>query len=330
MAITTAADWKVYDDEIQAAYAERVAQNLDVLVGRSNGAIIVDDAAAPGRYNKASFFKLPSGAVTRRIATGTGSTSAVTPTTVSQGENVRVRLSRKFLFDITWDSLRVTGITPDTFSLFLGQQIADLVLQKQLNDALLACVASVNKTATTNDITGATVKTLSRAALYGAMSKFGDRQNDIVAWVGHSKPYGDLFAEANAPAAGASDILTQVAIFGAQAPTFNRPFLMTDSASLIQDVTVDKYYTLGLTAGAIQISLDQMLAAPVVETVTGLENLVLRVQGERDWFLGIKGYAYDATNGGPNPLDAALGTVTNWDLAASSIKDTAGVVVKTT
>lgn len=329
MAITTATDWKVYDTEFQAAYAERVAQNLDVLISRSNGAIVVDDAAAPGRYIKSSFFKLPA-AVTRRIVTGTGSTSAVTPVTVSMGENARVRLSRKLgPIDVTWDSLRVTGITPDSFSMFLGQQLADLVLQSQLNDGLRALRAAINKTATTNDVSAATANKLTRAALYGAMKKFGDRQNDIVAFIGHSKPYGDLFDEANAPTAGASDILTQVAIFGASAPTYNRPFLMTDSAALLDDVTVDKYYTLGLVRGALQISLDAALSAPVVETVTGSENLMLRIQGERDWFVGVKGYTYDMTNGGANPTDAALATVTNWDLSATSVKDTAGVVVKT-
>jgi len=95
-------------------------------------------------------------------------------------------------------------------------------------------------------------------------------------------------------------------------------------------VTVDKYYTLGLTQGAIRIRVDGQLTAPVVETVTGIENLCLRIQAEADWFLGVKGYAWDVANGGANPLDAALGTVTNWDLAATSVKHTAGVVIKST
>jgi hypothetical protein len=109
-----------------------------------------------------------------------------------------------------------------------------------------------------------------------------------------------------------------------------RPVFVTDSSALVDDVTVDKYYTLGLTAGAIQMTVDGQLAAPVIQEVTGIENLCLRVQAEADWFVGIKGYAYDYGNGGANPDDTALGTSTNWDLAASSIKHSAGVVIKST
>lgn len=330
MATTLNSDWKVYNDQVQAAYAERVAQNLTALISKSNGAIIVEDVAAPGDYIKSAHFKMPSGLVSRRATTGTGATATATDITVSQGENVEVRLSRKIgPVALTRDTLRRTGVTAEGFSMYLGEMIADAVLQQELNDALLACRGAVNKTATTNDISGATtLNTLSRLALAGAMAKLGDAQNDICAWIGHSKAYGNLMTEAITPAAGASDILTQVAIFGAAPPTLNRPFLMTDSSSLILDETIDKYFTLGLTPGAIRIRLDTQLSDIVVADITGQENLLIRVQAERDWFVGIKGYTWDAGNGGANPLDAALLTSTNWDLDASSIKHSAGVCVK--
>ncbi len=42
--------------------------------------------------------------------------------------------------------------------------------------------------------------------------------------------------------------------------------------------------------------------------------------------LAIKGYTWDETNGGKSPSDAEIGTGSNWDKTATSIKHTAGVV----
>ncbi len=331
MGTTLSSDFKIYDDFVRSAYAETVAQNLAVLTEKANGAIVIEDAAAPGDYLKQSFFKIPSGLVSRRVTTGTGATAAATDVAVTQGENIDVRLSRKIgPMSFTLDSLRKIATTPEGISVALGKMIADAVLQQELNDALLAARGAINKTATTNDIsasTGAAGK-LSRVALSTAQQKLGDAASEVVCWVTHSKSYGDLITEAITPAAGASDILTQVAIFGASAPTMGKPTLVTDSASLILDVTVDKYFTLGLTRGAIRLRLDTQLNDFFLLPITGLANLLYRLQAERDWFLGIKGYTWDSGNGGANPDDTALLLSTNWDLAASSIKTSAGVCVK--
>ncbi|RKL58094.1 major capsid protein, partial [Acinetobacter baumannii] len=61
---------------------------------------------------------------------------------------------------------------------------------------------------------------------------------------------------------------------------------------------------------------------------TGGENLKYTYQAEWTYGVGVKGYAWDMANGGKSPNDASIGTPTNWDLIASSIKDTAGVLVK--
>jgi hypothetical protein len=331
MGITLSSDWKVYNDQVQAAYAETVAQNLAILIEKGNGAIIVEDAAAPGDYLKKANFKMPASLVSRRVVSGTGATAAATAITVSQGENVEVRLSRKIgPVDITRDTLRRTGVTQETFSMYLGEMIANAVLQAELNDALLAARGAIAKTATLNDISAATASTLTRQALATGMQKLGDAQQQIVAFVGHSKVYGDLMSEALTATAGANDVLTQVAIYGAQPPTLNKPFFVTDSSSLILDETADKYFTLGLTPGAIRLRLDTQLSDLVVQDITGLENLTLRIQGERDWFLGIKGYTWNTSAGGANPDDTALLLSTNWTLDATSIKHTAGIAIKST
>jgi hypothetical protein len=330
MAVTKATDWKIYNEEVQTGFAETVTQRIKGIAEGSRGAIVIKDAMFRGDYIKNAFFKLPASLVTRRITTATGYNSAVTPVTVAQGEEAQVRLSRKLgPVDITLDSLRRAGITPDGASVAIGSMLADAVLQKQLNDALGSCAAALLKTASTEDRTGLTVKTMNRDCLVDGMAKMGDMQQEIVCWIMHSKPYGNLVAEA-ATTASFDSISASVAIYGAQAPALGRPVVVTDSSNLVLDETADKYYTLGLTAGAIQIIADTVLAEVYSEIVTGLENLCLRIQGERDYAVGIKGYTWDTGNGGANPLDAALITGTNWDLVASSFKLGAGIVIKTT
>jgi hypothetical protein len=67
----------------------------------------------------------------------------------------------------------------------------------------------------------------------------------------------------------------------------------------------------------------------VAQTVTGLENLVIRLQGEYAINVGLRGFTWDTTNGGINPTAAALATAGNWDQTAASIKDLAGVCAYT-
>ena len=46
------------------------------------------------------------------------------------------------------------------------------------------------------------------------------------------------------------------------------------------------------------------------QMVTGLEQLIMRIQGEYTFNVGRKGFKRDITNGGANPTDTALGTTT--------------------
>ncbi len=113
--------------------------------------------------------------------------------------------------------------------------------------------------------------------------------------------------------------------------TLNRPVIVTDSASLIGNLNspdVNNYFTLGLVDGAIEVenSEEQYIA---FQEVTGLENLVIRMQGEYAYTLGLKGFKWDVASGHANPDSTALVLGTNWDTHFSSVKDRAGVALMT-
>jgi hypothetical protein len=83
--------------------------------------------------------------------------------------------------------------------------------------------------------------------------------------------------------------------------TLNRPVVIVDSASLktqLNSPDVDDYFTLGLTAGAVEVESTEEQEI-VVQDVTGLENLVVRFQGEYAYNLGVKGFKWDVATAAP-------------------------------
>jgi hypothetical protein len=64
------------------------------------------------------------------------------------------------------------------------------------------------------------------------------------------------------------------------------------------------------------------------QEILGNEQIQTRLQGEYAYNLGLKGFKWDVSNGAANPDSSTIGTGSNWDMAVSSYKDLAGVVLK--
>lgn len=321
MAAGTLANFQIYEEQFYGGYIEALEQNTDAFNGASSGAISLTTDRKKGQYEQESFFKEISGLVSRRDVS---SVAGATDNPLEQGEFVRVKLNRKIgPIANTMDSFRKISEDPEELSFILGQQIGAAVAVDYLNTAIAAAVAGIgNQAALVHDGTAATI---THTALVDGMSKFGDASNRIVAYVMHSKQYFDLVKQAIA------DKIVEVAgvtIYTGNVATFNRPVIVTDSPALITTGLPDTYHCLGLQAGGITVQESEgreILAEPV----TGLENLMIRVQGEHAYNLGLRGYAWDIANGGANPLDAAVATGTNWDKVSTDDKNTAGIMVNT-
>lgn len=328
MALTTAASFKLQDEQFQAGYSEVIRQNTEDFFKRSNGAVIMDYAALKGDYKKEAFFAQMTDVVSRRITTGSGSDGTATPITLSQAEHVRPRLSRKLgPIEVTLDAMRKIGASEGEISLAIGQQLAKAESVAMLNDLVRAAVAALDMTGSVADRTSSTPTTLNRAALVAALLLMGDASTDIVCWVMHSKSYFDLVSE-TIDASKTPDAVASAACYGATPASLGKPVIVTDSSALVLDATTDTYYALGLTRGALAATIETQFPDLVQELVGGKENLTMRWQGERDWQIGVKGHAWDTSTGGANPTDAALATADNWDMVASSVKGGAGVLIK--
>src|SRR6266403_4313514 len=144
----------------------------------------------------------------------------------------------------------------------------------------------------------------------------------------HSKAYYDLVLN---QISSAITPLSNFNIATGTPVTMNRPVIITDSASLKTQFTspdVDNYITLGLVKNAITVENSEEQEI-VVQDVTGLENLMVRFQGEYAYNLGLKGFKWDVTNGGANPTSTNVALGTNWDTHFTDVKDRSGVAATT-
>jgi hypothetical protein len=324
MATSLASDFKLSDPVMQTGYVETLAQATDAFNGASAGTIIMEaPEQKAGHYERDAFFAaLTNGAVSRRDITSVADATAVK---LAQTEIARVKLNRKVgPIETTIDALRKIGSTVDVISYVIGQQVAKGQLVEGLNSALASLTAAISTVGATALYDG-TAGTITHTALATMNALFGDRSNDIACYVMHSKVYHDLIKQA------ISDKVTEVAgitIREGTVATMGRPVIVTDSASLIIDLTTDQYVTLGLTRGAVSLQMTEPMQL-VNQLITGQEQLIQRFQGEYAMNMGLKGFTWDVTNGGANPDATALGTGSNWDKVAASLKDIAGVAMKT-
>jgi hypothetical protein len=327
MAIGKASDFKIYNDQFFGGLVEATVQETSML-----GALGINVQARPmrGDFDYQSFMKLISSLVTRRDTT---SVSAATDLAVTMDENISVKLNRKIgPVAQTMDAWRKAalpfgGPTDDGargFSRYLGAMIGKEVAVDMLNTSIASLRVALEAQAT-NLFTVTTGTALTTAHLNSTLSKMGDAQNRVRAWLMHSKSYNDLVAYQINPANNGDPTANGI-VYGGMPGTFGRPIYVTDSASLVVTGAPDRYRIIGLTDGAIQMvnSEEQDVA---FQLVSGLENLVHRLQGEFAYNLQIKGFKWDVANGGANPASAALTTATNWDKTATSHKDLAGVVL---
>jgi hypothetical protein len=316
-------DLTVYSEFAYSSLTETFAQEVDKFNAASAGTIELIPAANLGDYNDKVFWKKISGLVRRRNAYGSGAVSG------------------KVLEDLVDTTVKIASGTPpveidpgqflwiqknpEEAGVVLGVQLAKDMLADMLNTSILcAYAAMVQTSAILYDATSDTPDTLTHSAMNKAAAKFGDRSQDIAAWVTHSLPYHNLIDNNLTNTArlftyGTVSVLADVT---------GRPFIITDTPSLINTTpNPDTYHLLGLVPGAIRVEANNDYDDNIEKT-NGDENIGRTWQAEWSYNVGIKGYSWDKGNGGKSPTDAALGTSTNWDKYASSNKDGPGVILR--
>lgn len=316
-------DLAVFSEYTYEALTEVLSQQVELFNAASGGTMALRSAANQGDFSDRAFWASIDGLVRRRNAYGSG---AVATKTLEHLVDTMVKVAAGTP-PVELPPSQFTWIqrNPEEGGAVYGQQLAKATLADMLNTAILAYTAALNGEADVNyDMTAVGTGTPTLAALLTGSAKFGDRSDALRAWLMHSKSMFDIFGTALANTEG----LFTFGTVNVRQDGFGRPFIVTDSSSLI-DVAPnpDNYFIAGLVPGAISVEMNGDFDQNV-ETSNGDENIQRSIQSEWTYNLGVKGYAWDKTSGGKSPNDAALATAANWDRYATSHKDTAGVLIR--
>jgi hypothetical protein len=251
---------------------------------------------------------------------GSNGVTALTDNPITQDEIVGVKLHRTFHRALTRNQWLRIGQAPEQFARVYGGQLAGKMMKEEVNTAIAATSAALSGVAALNF--DATDGTLAHTDLISGLALSGDAAGEIVAWVMHSKPWFNLVGS------GVTSNLLEVggvAVNRGTTGTAGRPVVITDSPSLVVAGSPTTYVTLGLRVGAVQAIESEAVYTADSGDLTGLGNIIRRLQTEYSYNLKVKGFKYDTAGGGKNPDATAVATSTNWDQVATDTKSLAGV-----
>ena len=311
-------DMVVFNDQVQLVATEVVAQNVQAFNQASQGAILLGSSSNIGDYVEEASYKAIASLVSRRDAYGSGTLSTKA---IQQLKDVSVKVDQT-VGPVEWtaEQFRRLGKSEEEAGLIIGEQAAIGMIQDYLNVAGGALKAAVEQNAAlVNDHSG--TGTAKLVELNSAAGKFGDRQMNLVAWLMHSKVFTDLTNEAITN----TSQLYNIGNIRVMQDGLGRVYVVSDVPELQVAGTPDKYHTLGMVPGAVMVETMPMIT--MTQPKADQENMGVIWKGESSFNIGLKGYAWDTTNGGKSPTDAELWTGTNWDQIATDVKDTAGVAL---
>jgi hypothetical protein len=324
MAANALASLALFEQYAYEVSTEVIDQQVALFNAASRGAIVLQSGNNESDFSELAKYALIANLVVSRNAYDDSAVSAVDVARL-------VEISVKCAWGtppVNIDQHLWTWIqkSPAEAGAFIGQQLAVGVMQRKLNLAISALVAALTSVASTNvfDNTATGVPTLT--ALNTASGKFGDRSQALVAWIMHSKSVHDLYAGAIT----GSNYLFKFGDVNIREDGFGRVLVVTDSPALAYVSTGNKYRSLGLVPGAALVVDNAADTRVNTQTSNGRTNIHDTYQAQGSFNLGIKGFKWDVVNGGKSPNDAALAVSTNWDQAATSIKDLAGVMLLST
>ncbi|KTB67017.1 MULTISPECIES: major capsid protein [Pseudomonas] len=310
---------QVFNDFVMPATLETLDQMTDAFNQASNGAIVLSPNGFTGDYLQESFFQNLASA--QRRVDRYAANAAVGATDLTELKNTSVKIAGGF-GPVRYEPSQMTWLQRPTAQGIevASRAFAEILLKDQLNTAIAALVAAITaQAAAVNDVSA--TAGITQAGLNNAHAKFGDASQNLVAQVMRGSTWHKLIGQAianstNLFVAGnvrVVDILGKVSV-------------VTDAPALLQAGTPDKEIILGLSTGSALVHDNRDIISNV-STDNGKARIETTIQVDYTFGLGLKGYTWDTAAGGASPTDAELGTGTNWDKTAASIKHTAGVAL---
>lgn len=312
---------KVFNEYLMPVLMERFPQAIEKFNAASNNTLQLQAANFDGDYLQESFYKSLHAA--QRRVDRYAAQAAATTTDITQDQMNTVKVAGGF-GPIRYEPSQMTWLNKPTQEgiTVAADQFAEALMADQLNTLIASLVAAIgNNTAMVNDVS--LTGKVTQSAINDGLALFGDRSSAIGALVMTGTQYHSLVGEAIANSNNLFEI-GGVAVREGTAFGQGRPIIITDAPALR---TADPFQNvLGLVTGG-GIVKDGGDIVTNIETKNGQTRIETTMQSDYSFGVGLKGYSWDTTNGGPSPSDVALGTGTNWDKVVTSDKDTAGIMI---
>mgnify|MGYP000849615315 FL=1 len=311
-------DMKVFNQYVREATIETVAQMIEQFNAASGGAIQLSTQGFDGDYMMRSSFSSLHAAQRRvdRYATNTSASS----TALAQIQHNSVKIAGGF-GPIAWEpaQLRWVGDNPAAAVEVISRNMSEAIMKDMLNTAIAAAVAAIENVGATVIYDSGTGP-INYVDLNTAHSRFGDMSQLLICDVMDGVAWHSLIGQnlANAATLFQAGNVTVVNLLGKRTIVTDAPALRETGSGADQKV-------LSLVAGG-GIVHDAGDLVTNIETSNGAQRITTTMQADYTFGLGLKGYAWDTTNGGKSPTDAELATGSNWDKIATSVKHTAGVL----
>lgn len=311
---------KVFNEQVQTATIETVAQLVDKFNEASAGAITLTSQGFAGDYRFENFWKGLHGA--RRRVDRYAVNSDASPTNLEQLQSIGVKVAGGF-GPILWEPAQLTWVekSPAEAAEVISRNLAEAIVQDQLNSAIAAAAAAI-EAGTTNTVFDAGSSTLSYRHINRAHALFGDASQMLIADVMDGIAFHDLidYNLANDNTLFQAGNVRIVDILGRRVVVTDAPALREAPSTTTNDAKI-----LSLVAGGVTV-YDGSDLITNIETSNGKHRIETTFQADYTFGLALKGYAWDTTTGGKSPTDTDLTTGGNWGKVVTSYKHTAGVM----
>lgn len=320
----------IFNEQVRSTATELVDQDVQKFNQASAGTLILGNGFVIGDYVEQAMWQLTQNVAQRRNAYG--GTTAVQAQTLGQILDRSVKVDgRVGPINITSTMFRRIGAGESEPAAVVAAQASQAMFQDYLNTTAAALVAAISGNnglvVDAYKATGAAAtNNISMQNLNKANSKMGDRSNQIRAYVMHSTAFHKLIDQA----INNVEHLFQVGDLTVYSDFLGRRFVVSDIPALVEagasSGDAQKYHTLCLVPGAAVVRVGGLYDMVTTEH-TGGENILRQMQGEYDFEVGLKGYAWGGQKTGQSPTDTELATTANWTKVVTSDKDTAGVLL---
>lgn len=228
---------------------------------------------------------------------------------------------------LTETAENLAKVTKEGVSAWIGAQMARSMMetiQQFVIAALKGSVSAMSGTPHTKSVWATDARTnLTTSLLAATRALMGDRSDALAAWIMRSEPFHVDLTD-HQLGQGVTGIADRVSA-GGPPHTLGLAYAVVDDSNLTTaDAGYDKYYTLGLAMGAIEVEFTRPMKLYAPQQRLKSQNVEDIVRADYDFAVRVPGLAF--SNSVANPSVANIVNTANWTDNADDDREV-GIVI---